>query len=115
MAHSVYAVLALAVGLVGLGIGLGALWPRFAAIHPQEAATSPGGLLYMILSLGYLAAALALLIRPLGRHVLIGVLPDARFLPAGGAIWLAGVAALSALVAGLPLALGARALSRRDL
>ena len=114
MTHALFAVAGLVVGLVGMGVGLGALWPRFDAMHPQEAATSPGGLAYMVLALTYLCGGRALLFRPLGRHILIGVLPDARFLPSGGVSSLIGIALLSMVVAAVPLAAGGRSLARRS-
>jgi ABC-2 type transport system permease protein len=46
--------------ITALGVGLGAAFPKFKADNPSEIPMSPGGLLYMLLSLAF-AAFLALL------------------------------------------------------
>jgi ABC-2 type transport system permease protein len=46
--------------ITALGVGLGAAFPRFKADNPSEIPMSPGGLLYMLLSLAF-ATLLALL------------------------------------------------------
>ncbi len=45
--------LSAAVVTTGLGVGLGAAFPRFSANSPSEIPMTAGGLLYMALSLGY--------------------------------------------------------------
>lgn len=47
-------------GLVGLGVGLGAVYPRFATENLAQVATGFGGLIYMILSAIYVAVVVLL-------------------------------------------------------
>jgi len=102
------------VGLVGLGIGLGALFPRFRYVSTAQIATSWGGVLYMIISLLYIGAVVTLEARPVWRHFW-------RLLTGrGGAVWdirmaYLAVALLTALVALVPLILGGRHLEEMGL
>ena len=97
----------------GLGVGLGAAFPRFDATNPAEVPLSPGGLLYMTLSLGY-AALLTLILawpawqtlRPHGGGF-YWALPEGRWL-------LGGLAALTLLVTALTLLFGSRRLARYE-
>jgi ABC-2 type transport system permease protein len=46
--------------LCGMGVGFGALFPRFQVENVAEIESSPGGLLYMVSALFYVAVTLAL-------------------------------------------------------
>jgi ABC-2 type transport system permease protein len=50
--------------ITGVGVGLGAAFPRFDATNPAEIPLSPGGLLYMTLSLVYAVVSTILLAYP---------------------------------------------------
>jgi len=50
--------------ITALGVGLGAAFPRFRADNPSEIPMSPGGLLYMLLSLAYAALLAVLMAHP---------------------------------------------------
>jgi ABC-2 type transport system permease protein len=56
-----------ALAVTALGVGIGAAFPRFDAPNPAEIPVSPGGLLYMALSLLYAAALTTLLAYPAWR------------------------------------------------
>jgi ABC-2 type transport system permease protein len=60
----------LAVTLVSLGVGLGALRPDFNAENPLQVGLSLGGFAYMAISLGYVGAIMLLMARPVMRYVL---------------------------------------------
>ena len=60
----------LAVTLVSLGVGLGALSPNFDAENPLQVGLSLGGFAYMAISLGYVGAIMLLMARPIMRYVL---------------------------------------------
>jgi len=47
-------------GIVGLGVGLGALFPRFQVDNPAKIATGFGGVLYMIVAMTYILLIVAL-------------------------------------------------------
>jgi ABC-2 type transport system permease protein len=54
--------------LVSMGVGLGALSPNFNAENPLQVGLSLGGFAYMGLSLGYVAAIMLLMARPIMRY-----------------------------------------------
>ncbi|MGZ5431634.1 MAG: putative ABC transporter permease subunit [Thermoanaerobaculia bacterium] len=62
--------LLLAVTLVSLGVGLGALAPNFNAENPLQVGLSLGGFGYMAVALAYVAAVMVLMARPMMRYVL---------------------------------------------
>ncbi len=50
----------LAVGMSGIAVSLGAVYPNFKADNAAKVATGPSGVLYMVLALGLVAVVLAL-------------------------------------------------------
>lgn len=94
----------------GLGVGLGAAWPRFDANSPTEIPLSPGGLAYMGAGLVWALGQTALLAWP-AWQVLRG---------SGGSVWATPGGRLALLLAlawtasftVLPLLLGTRRLAR---
>jgi ABC-2 type transport system permease protein len=48
------------IGLTGLGVGMGAIYPKFINENPAQIAISVGGVLYMILSLVYIGVTIVL-------------------------------------------------------
>ncbi len=62
--------LLLAVTLVSLGVGLGALAPNFNAENPLQVGLSLGGFGYMAVSLAYVAAVMVLMARPVMSYFL---------------------------------------------
>ncbi len=61
----------LATGLVGLGVGLGALYPLFDYESVAEVGTSTGAVIYMIVSLIYAGLCVILLSRPVYVHLVL--------------------------------------------
>jgi ABC-2 type transport system permease protein len=64
----------LAVTLVSVGVGLGALAPNFNAENPLQVGLSLGGFAYMGIALGYVATVMVLMARPLMRYFTARVL-----------------------------------------
>jgi len=60
----------LAVTLVSMGVGLGALSPNFNAENPLQVGLSLGGFGYMAVSLAYVGALMLLMARPLMHYLL---------------------------------------------
>ncbi len=60
MALSVVTVFLMVPGVVALGVGLGAAYPDFQSENPAQSVTSFGGLLFMLLAAGFIAAVIAL-------------------------------------------------------
>ena len=107
-----------AVATTGLGVGLGAAYPRFDATNPAEIPLSPGGLLYMTLSLLYAAAMTVMLALPAWQALRpsswfpIGARPSGFYwLQPQGLMLLAAILLFTALVTLLPLLYGSRQLS----
>ncbi len=63
-----FIVLLMTIGITGLGIGLGALYPRFEIDNPAKIATGFGGVLYMILAVVWILFLLLLTLLPI-RHL----------------------------------------------
>lgn len=68
MGLSVITIFFITLGLTGLGVGIGAIYPKFINENPAQIATSLGGILYMILSLVYIGLIVVLEARPVYVH-----------------------------------------------
>ena len=105
----------LAVTLVSLGVGLGAWKPNFAAENPLQVGLSLGGFGYMGLSLGYVAAMMLLMARPVMRFVFVRLFAIDR---GGGwlsiAIPLAAGITVSVALCGIPLLVAEKRLARLE-
>ena len=95
----------------GLGVGLGAAFPRFDSVNPHEVAVSSGGLLYMALSLAYAALSTLLFAYPSWR-ALVGGGASFSWAAPDGLLVLAGLLVLCGLFTLVPLLAGSRRLSR---
>ena len=69
-AVAAYAVPFIDLGLVSLGVGLGALSPNFGAENPLQVGLSLGGFAYMAAALGYTGAIMFLMARPVVQYIL---------------------------------------------
>ncbi len=104
-----------ALGVVGvaicaMGIGFGALFPRFTVENIHQVESSVGGFVYMACALSYIGATMALLAVPMNMHFQerfgrVGVW-DWRIMGMVAAGWLA----LNAITFTVPWGLGRRAL-----
>ncbi len=65
---SIVAMLLITAGLVGLGLGLGAMYPMFEHENISEIPAGTGGILYMTTSLAYIGGVLMLVGRPMYVH-----------------------------------------------
>jgi len=68
MGLSIMTIFFITLGLTGLGVGIGAIYPRFINENPAQIATSLGGILYMICSLIYIGLIVVLQARPVYVH-----------------------------------------------
>jgi ABC-2 type transport system permease protein len=60
MVLSVVTVFLMVPGVVALGVGLGAAYPDFRSENPAQSVTSFGGLLFMLLAVGFIAVVIVL-------------------------------------------------------
>ncbi len=110
---SVFTILCVTFGIVGLGVGMGAIFPRFKFENVTQIAGSAGGLLYMIAATSFVAVVLFLEAVP----VYLYLNAEYRGLPLETRSWLIIAAALScvlvvnALAVWLPMRMGARRLA----
>jgi ABC-2 type transport system permease protein len=93
-----------ALAITALGVGLGAAFPRFDAPNPSEIPVSPGGLLYMALSLLYAAGLAFLLAYPAWRTLVDPA--SAVWSTSGGRLVLLAAVALTVLVSVAALTFG---------
>ncbi len=114
MTVSFAGVFLLTLGLVGMGIGLGAVYPSFNHDNISEIPAGTGGILFMTMSLGFVGLVLMLVGRPMYVHF------NEKFLykSLGGIdvpICYALIFILSLTVAYLPIDRGIRSLNKMDL
>lgn len=105
-----YATALVCLGLTGLAVGLGALFPNFKEDSPSRVVSGFGGTLTLILSIGLVALLVASQAVPFGLHLRNRDVPVGPYLALG-----AGAFTLVALAAAfVPVVLGVRALERTD-
>lgn len=73
MVLSVVTVFLMVPGIVAMGIGLGAIYPDFKSESPTQSVTSLGGLIYMTLCMGFIAAVVVLEAGPVYSLFMSGV------------------------------------------
>jgi ABC-2 type transport system permease protein len=101
---------AAALAVTGLAVGVGAMAPRFDALHAHELASTPGVFVTMAIALGYAAATTLLLARAAAAALRQ---PEASFwMTAEGGVIAVAFAVVTLFTALLPLGLGAWALPR---
>ncbi|HUU28211.1 MAG TPA: hypothetical protein VM123_10400 [archaeon] len=110
-------VFTLTFSIVGLGTGMGAIYPRFEVENPAQIPTGLGGILYMIASLGLIGVTMLLLAKPV--HLLL--LTHVRHIPPTSGQWtqicafFTLIAVVHYLVMRIAMARGCRALNTMDL
>jgi len=68
MVLSVTSIFFITLGITGLGVGMGAIYRRFNYENVAQIAAGAGGIIYMILCLGYIGAVIILEARPVYSH-----------------------------------------------
>jgi len=111
--HAV-ALFGICLGLSGLAVGLGALYPDFREDNPSKIVSGFGGTLNLVLSLLFVLAVLTLQAVPCFLYYGRWVLGPAafRWVVAGA---MAGIGILSAAVCLVPMSLGLRAIRRLEI
>jgi ABC-2 type transport system permease protein len=116
MGLSIVTMVFLTAGIVGLGIGLGAVYPQFTVENVAKIATGYGAILYMILAMGFIALAVSLEAWPVNvifMSYFAGIRIEAsRWVLVVGALTLVAVLSLVACV--LPMQWGVRSLEARE-
>jgi ABC-2 type transport system permease protein len=114
MKISIIGVMLITTGLVGMGVGMGAMYPRFDYENISEISTGTGGILFMITSLMYVLLVLVLGAWPMHVHFKEKFL----FQFIGGVevtVFYGLIVLLTTLVTLVPLSRGVRALRQMDL
>ena len=113
MVLSTVSVLLMVPGVIGIGVGLGAIYPNFRAENPAQVVTSFGGLMFMVLSALFVGLFILLEAGPvytlfmadLNRRPLVFL----EWLWVGASFFLAGVLCLVAMI--VPMGRGTRSLA----
>lgn len=117
MVLSVLTIFLMVPGIVSMGIGLGAIYPNFQSGNPTQSVTSLGGLIYMTLCIGFIAAVGVLEAGPVYNIFMSSLrrsgLTSAQWL------WLLGsfamVVALSMAALVVPIRLGEKRIVRKEM
>lgn len=107
-------VLIMAVTLSGMGVGFGALFPRFGVENVAQIQTSAGGVLFMVTGLFYVGATLALEAVLMRMHYFSAVVGRSLWSAPAVASVAGGLLLLNVLAFFLPLVWGHRHLARAD-
>ncbi|MFQ5905252.1 MAG: hypothetical protein ACE5JA_01640 [bacterium] len=113
-AFSMVAVLFFACSLISLSIGFGATMPDLKESNPSKIASGPGGILAALTSMAYVGLSVSIMAWPglvyLNSRMSGTPLPVFPFVASGLALL-----ALNAMTIGVPICLGMRSLSRREI
>ncbi len=112
MQVSIIGILFITIGVVGMAVGMGAMYPKFKYENISEISSGTGGILFIISSLIYVGLVLALGARPMYVHFTQRFLGGAENLEVMS--FYALVIALSFYVAIEPMRRGIRALKTMD-
>ncbi|MEK6590137.1 MAG: hypothetical protein AABZ11_05600 [Nitrospinota bacterium] len=114
MTVSIISIFLITTGLVGMGVGMGAIYPVFKYENVAEVAMSTGGILYMLMSFIFIGMIVILESRPVYAHFYKKFL----FSRIGGIevyICYALIIILSLLATFIPMILGIKALKEMEL
>ena len=110
---TVAGIIVMSASLSSLSVGLGAAYPDFGERNPSRIATSPGGILAIVLSLLYIGAMATLLTVPAYMHT-VYLVSGGEFPGKAIAVSLILAFLLNSITIALPLKMGARSLRGRD-
>lgn len=114
---SVASIFVMTFGITGMGVGMGALYPRFHVENAAQISVSYGGVVYMVLAMSFISAAVVLLVTPTSAIFMAQLKGE----PLGSFLWgalivaFAVVTALSALSLFLPMRMGIRNLEAMEI
>lgn len=113
MAVSAAGILFITVGLTGLGVGLGALYPVFEHENIAEVAMSTGAIYFMLISLAYIGVTIMFGVRPVWVYMSKKFLSQER---GGFEVYAcyAVIIVLTALITVLPIRMGAANLRKME-
>jgi ABC-2 type transport system permease protein len=102
------------IGLTGMGIGMGAYFPRFKVDNIAQIESSMGGVLYMVFSLFYIGLTIALEALPVRMYVMGQI--GSKFFSSTLLIGTVGaLMVINVLVTYLPVKMGIKAIEKMDL
>jgi len=117
MVISVMTIFFMVPGIVSMGIGLGAIYSDFQSENPIQSVTSLGGLIYMTISIGFIAAIIVIEAGPVYHVFMTGIRRVG--LNTFQWIWLVGsfsfVLFLCLLAVVIPMRLGEKKISQDEL
>ncbi len=117
MILSVATILCMLPGIVSMALGLGAIYPDFHSENPAQSVTSFGGLIYMTMSMGFIAAVVVLEAGPVYRVFMTGIrrghIHGYHILELSVSLAVVLILCLVAFV--IPIRLGERSISRFEL
>jgi ABC-2 type transport system permease protein len=118
MTVSAGAIFLLTMGLTGLGVGMGAMYPKFDYENIAEVGTTTGAILYMMASMAYAGVTVVICAHPVRMHLLGRFYKKTFWEQLGGVdVWLSYLAliVLTAALILIPMAKGRKALERMEI
>lgn len=112
MAVSGVTIFLLTIGLTGLGVGMGAMLPKFDYENIAEIGATTGAILYMMISMTFAGLAVILISRPVYIHV--KQLTRAGMYDIDNILSFGGLFLLTILFLFVPMSMGARALKKLE-
>ena len=114
MLLSTVSIFFITLGITGLGVGLGAIYPRFKYENIAQVAAGAGGIIYMIICLSYIGAVIIVEARPVyihfKRQIFIGDYSMSSLYLAMAVVFLLTAAAII-----IPMKKGIKSLEEMDL
>jgi len=117
MAIGIATVLLMTFGITALGVGMGAVFPRFKYENVAQIPTGFGGIVYMLVTMLFIGALITLEAWPVYRLIVVqtaGGLPSAKTMTSMG-LSLLSMLALNALTVLLPIRMGLKRLLAREI
>jgi len=116
-ALSAFAIFFMTFGVTGLGIGLGAIYPKFRHENAAQISAGYGGVVFMLIATGFIAVVVALLAWPVYEYFTARSAGGQVSLAQAGAfaLCLALVAVVNAACCIIPMRRGIKSLEEREL
>jgi len=112
----VWSILMMTVGITGMGVGMGAMHPKFHVENAAQISVSYGGVVYMVIAMGFIAVSVVILVTPTAGifQAQVGNQPVSDFLWWSLAVSLGIVTVMSVILAWVYMKMGISSLEQLE-